>query len=684
MPNRYNDTLRVLRSGAEFVDSIGDLTTKQEESRNNREDRAIKKIRETQINANLSALGAGQPLRGTNQVQNESRRQFTNSNLVKQTQRGIEDENEYRSKLKSIVGWLQQNPGADPEKMPLDLYVGVQGHKAYGTVINQIAESEQGQTIIKKNRVARAKLAFKQFQATKGYINEALSQGKIEQAINGIEKLSQDLPLPYQVGNYDPKTKTFAVQYLDSLSGKFQETQRKSLQDVVAKINSTGEKEFVDQLALMFEATRRSNLAKRLNPMHGKNAKGTRFLIIPQKHVLDPNKVYIEVRNEKTNEKVIFPSWESVQDAGITIENLEREKAIGDIAYKDQQVKTSEAAQASYQSKDKLNKSLTGQADMKKALDIKKAQYEAAIKIFGGKTTVKDEFGRETVTDKVAIKEAFKFLEDHKDIDSIKTSEDAYKLEMANLIIQYNGQIAGNQGKAMGQMNQGVQAQSANLKQLVEGAVAGIVKAQQSNDIERARGILSQFKGQDRKAIIRMAKEQAIAQQPIKPILDMPDSGSYGERIDGTDKGRGFKGEIKNPDGTVSTELSITVDIDGQRTLIPLLIPTTTAREISTLQGIKNPRDIPKAIIDKAIQHAEMRISKGLSPFAQEGEFQQNTSALEWGKTPLGRFENAVIQAPEGLRRSEIANQEAYRKGIKKKTVGSAIPNIDTFRRTYK
>jgi hypothetical protein len=39
----------------------------------------------------------------------------------------------------------------------------------------------------------------------------------------------------------------------------------------------------------------------------------------------------------------------------------------------------------------------------------------------------------------------------------------------------------------------------------------------------------------------------------------------YGNRPDGSKKGRGYFGEIKRPDGAVSTELSVSVEFDGLR-----------------------------------------------------------------------------------------------------------------------
>ena len=109
---------------------------------------------------------------------------------------------------------------------------------------------------------------------------------------------------------------------------------------------------------------------------------------------------------------------------------------------------------------------------------------------------------------------------------------------------------------------------------------------------------------------------------PIEAISKKPPSKAirYGFRKDGTPKGIGFLGELKRPDGKVSTEFSIGVNFDGKETEIPSLVPTLTKEEINYLLNLKKGTKIPRNIIDKAVSHARDRISRGLSPFYVEGE----------------------------------------------------------------
>lgn len=87
----------------------------------------------------------------------------------------------------------------------------------------------------------------------------------------------------------------------------------------------------------------------------------------------------------------------------------------------------------------------------------------------------------------------------------------------------------------------------------------------------------------------------------------------YGNRPDGTPKGKGFLGELKRPDGAVSTEISVGVNIGGKEMDIPTLVPTLTKAEVDSLLRGDRPSD---AIVQKAVDHAKMRLSQGKSVFA--------------------------------------------------------------------
>jgi hypothetical protein len=99
----------------------------------------------------------------------------------------------------------------------------------------------------------------------------------------------------------------------------------------------------------------------------------------------------------------------------------------------------------------------------------------------------------------------------------------------------------------------------------------------------------------------------------------------YGNRPDGSAKGNGFFGELKRPDGGVSTEISVGVGINGKEMDIPLIVPTLTKKELNYLlstdiKGKSFFNNMPPSIMDKAYEHAKTRIKSGMSPFAGPDE----------------------------------------------------------------
>lgn len=99
----------------------------------------------------------------------------------------------------------------------------------------------------------------------------------------------------------------------------------------------------------------------------------------------------------------------------------------------------------------------------------------------------------------------------------------------------------------------------------------------------------------------------------------------YGLRPDGTPKGSGFMGELARPDGGISTEISVGVQIDGKETEIPLLVPTLSKKETEYLLKADPDshdffKNMPDSIMDKAIAHAKSRIEGGKSVFADSGD----------------------------------------------------------------
>jgi hypothetical protein len=128
----------------------------------------------------------------------------------------------------------------------------------------------------------------------------------------------------------------------------------------------------------------------------------------------------------------------------------------------------------------------------------------------------------------------------------------------------------------------------------------------------------------------RIPQEKGLVQRGVEAVIpsanadEMP-QGGWGKRADGSQKGNGFLGVLKRPDGNVSTEISVGVNIDGKDVEIPTLVPTLTPAERETLLALPDGQMPPEAIIRKAAASARQRMAEGKSPFAQAGEMPQES-----------------------------------------------------------
>lgn len=118
------------------------------------------------------------------------------------------------------------------------------------------------------------------------------------------------------------------------------------------------------------------------------------------------------------------------------------------------------------------------------------------------------------------------------------------------------------------------------------------------------------------------AKQAPYPKRGATPGTTTPAAPNYGTRGDGSPKGEGFLGVLKRPDGRVSSEISIGVNIDGKEVEIPTLVPTLDKEEVQWLltNDISDPAKIPDSIVGKATAFARQRIAAGQSPFASASE----------------------------------------------------------------
>lgn len=150
--------------------------------------------------------------------------------------------------------------------------------------------------------------------------------------------------------------------------------------------------------------------------------------------------------------------------------------------------------------------------------------------------------------------------------------------------------------------------------------------------------------------------------------------GKWGARADGTEKGDGYFGplQMKDGSGSVATEISVGVNIDGREMEVPTLVPTLTQAERDHLLSGQAPT---QEIVRKAAEHARGRIAAGKSPFAQPGEAPGGASQVQ--PTQPGQQRFRVGEATKDDVRAEFVSllkqgksKEEAKKIIKQKYQG--------------
>jgi hypothetical protein len=110
------------------------------------------------------------------------------------------------------------------------------------------------------------------------------------------------------------------------------------------------------------------------------------------------------------------------------------------------------------------------------------------------------------------------------------------------------------------------------------------------------------------------------ALQPNNPAANPT---GWDKRADGSSKGNGFLGLLQRPDGGVSSEISIGIDINGKEREIPTMVPTLSQDQLDWLMTHDVAHEqIPRPIVQKAVDFARGRLAAGKDPFAGPGEQQ--------------------------------------------------------------
>lgn len=205
----------------------------------------------------------------------------------------------------------------------------------------------------------------------------------------------------------------------------------------------------------------------------------------------------------------------------------------------------------------------------------------------------------------------------------------------------------------------------------------------QADDILRARTAIDK---QDSNLIVNTAVDNAYTKNGASfsgsdtnrafNVLINAESGGkqfkdygFGTRPDGTLKGKGFLGELKRPDGTVSTEISVGYEINGKQIDIPLIVPGLNKKELNYLlkTDIKSKdffKNMPDGLEEKAIAHAKKRLSEGKSVFADAEPLTSSKGAIGVAQVMLATGPEAAKLAGLPWDENRFKNDAEYNKAL--------------------
>lgn len=122
-------------------------------------------------------------------------------------------------------------------------------------------------------------------------------------------------------------------------------------------------------------------------------------------------------------------------------------------------------------------------------------------------------------------------------------------------------------------------------------------------------------------AMVNLGESPEVAAQKLSSMGLLSQGAGSMLRTDKTPKGAGYFGVLKGIAGDIKgqdvTELSADSDINGQRVLYPLVVPTLSKQELNMLLSGKKPTE---SIYQKAEEFAIQRMKEGLPTFARPGE----------------------------------------------------------------
>ncbi|TWI61613.1 hypothetical protein LZ24_03429 [Desulfobotulus alkaliphilus] len=203
---------------------------------------------------------------------------------------------------------------------------GIAEYKARTQFVKEYAQTAQAQKQIMESRLPVLNQHYQNFRRGQAELQQRQAAGDTEGLVRGLQGLVESMPFPFRLGEYDGKSQSFEVQFLDMEAGDWKPTQKVPLNQIVQEIQNMGDREFFNAGNMHMEAVRQTNIEQQ--PVYVTSKDGKRLQALPQMHPYDPSAVHYLVFGEDGKMQT-FKSRQELFRAGFQMENLQREALLG-------------------------------------------------------------------------------------------------------------------------------------------------------------------------------------------------------------------------------------------------------------------------------------------------------------------------------------------------------------------
>lgn len=242
--------------------------------------------------------------------------------------REFETETRVRRREAQILDWLDKNKGKEIDAVPGKLINDKAGLMALTNVSNLFAGSTEGkQLLMDKRQKYMQDLYQKRFAPDKAYVDKALSAGRVQEAVNGMRHIAGYLPMPYELGEFDPESGTFQVMFRDPETDELEPVEPQGIQEVAQKLDQVAKAKLPGPMAMFMEATRQENAQR--TPVEARTKDGKTVYVLPQRNIYNPSAPmnYLVADPNSKKKPQSYSSLMELKQAGIEYVSPEQAQA---------------------------------------------------------------------------------------------------------------------------------------------------------------------------------------------------------------------------------------------------------------------------------------------------------------------------------------------------------------------